>query len=138
MIVIAGDPNQGQDINREVHSANAASGAKAPVLNVAIEGIAETSDDGISNLRNNLSRVFPNPSNGEFSITVPGGEILGYRIFNLNGRIISELPDRYQGSGKRYVFYRKQNQHGNIHRKNNYPAVMVNKSLSIYRACERK
>jgi hypothetical protein len=55
------------------------------------ELVLDKSITGTSDLRGNMSRVYPNPTHGEFFVKVPSGEILSYRIFNSVGQLIAEL-----------------------------------------------
>jgi len=57
------------------------------------ELILDKSITGTIDLKNNESMVFPNPSNGEFYIKVPPGELFSYCIFNSIGMVISELKN---------------------------------------------
>ena len=54
------------------------------------ELVLEKTPAGIRSRETGSSAVYPNPSKGVFSIRDPGREILGYRIFNSAGQIVSE------------------------------------------------
>ena len=53
----------------------------------------DKSTTGTDDYNSNRSRVYPNPSKGEFYIKGISGELLSYRIFNSVGQLISELQN---------------------------------------------
>ncbi len=55
---------------------------------------------GISKTGKREITIFPNPSDGIFTIAQSGGDILGYSIFNSIGQIISEVQDLQLFSGQ--------------------------------------
>jgi predicted phosphodiesterase len=76
--------------------------------NVIDQLVLEKAITGTNRIKNNSSTIFPNPSNGAFSVTAAGYEILGYRIFDSTGRIISENLDRRIVSGQVRIDMRDQ------------------------------
>jgi len=60
--------------------------------NIFDELVLDKGTAGIRPVGNNGNIIYPNPSNGLFTVAAAGQEILGYRIFNSTGQIISEVP----------------------------------------------
>jgi hypothetical protein len=57
------------------------------------EFVLQKNSTGTGDVSSDKNIVYPNPSKGEFYITVTPGEMFSYRIFNSVGQLISELQN---------------------------------------------
>jgi hypothetical protein len=89
MVVIAGDPNQTEDINREFEQFDAEDDGtireRTPMLTVTYHEGANAISEASGKF---VSSVYPNPAQGAFYIENPVADEYSYEIFNVTGQSV--------------------------------------------------